>query len=189
MIKNESHFRKRQVTLLEYQTQLNKLLASDLDKNSIQFKSDGEALSSLIEEIEDELLEYEDYKNGDKTNIICKTFSNLSDMLIKARIAKGLTQEELAEKADLHAQQIQKYEANDYQEVKFGTLTQIASALDINDKFYAVVNLLSNEQCSQLGHLQYYLPQRYTSEDRIRLQQNISENGFFSFDEPNEQVA
>ncbi len=141
MIKNESHYRRRISTLEEYRAQIKKLDESAIDKSSIAYISDREALTSFVEEIEEEIKEYESYKQGHAKEITCNNFSQLSDMLIKARIAQGLSQEQLAEKAELHAQQIQKYEANDYQEVKFATLIQIAYALDLCDVFKAKVAL------------------------------------------------
>jgi HTH-type transcriptional regulator / antitoxin HipB len=42
-----------------------------------------------------------------------------------------MTQKELAEKIGVHEQQIQRYEANDYQAVGFERLQEVMSALDL----------------------------------------------------------
>jgi transcriptional regulator with XRE-family HTH domain len=52
--------------------------------------------------------------------------------LIKARIARGFSQKELADKLGLKEQQIQRYEASDYETASFARLKEIVSALEIN---------------------------------------------------------
>jgi HTH-type transcriptional regulator / antitoxin HipB len=51
--------------------------------------------------------------------------------LIKARIASGLTQKDLAEKIGVQEQQIQRYEANHYGSASFDRLRTIANALKV----------------------------------------------------------
>ena len=153
MIRNEAHYRKRQEQLATYENQLKSLEASDMDKKSVRYLSNKEALESFIEEISSELAQYEAYKNGEDKEIPYSNFGEIYQVLINARIAQNMTQQQLAEKAGLHTQQIQKYEANEYQEVKFGTLTQIAYALGIYDTFKGVVNLGAEENEKALKHL------------------------------------
>ncbi|MFQ5652267.1 MAG: helix-turn-helix transcriptional regulator [bacterium] len=52
-------------------------------------------------------------------------------MLIQARIARGLTQKELAQKLGLKEQQIQRYEANDYAKASLARLNQIIDVLKV----------------------------------------------------------
>ena len=49
--------------------------------------------------------------------------------MIKARIAKGLSQRQLAQLVGLKEQQIQRYESNDYSNVDLGRVQEIARAL------------------------------------------------------------
>ncbi len=51
--------------------------------------------------------------------------------LIRARIACGLTQRQLAERIGLQEQAIQRYEATNYAGVSFARLIEIAEALDL----------------------------------------------------------
>lgn len=60
--------------------------------------------------------------------------TNLNDLpiiLIKARIANGLTQAQLASKLSLKEQQIQRYESEQYSSVGFKKLIEIAEALSL----------------------------------------------------------
>jgi transcriptional regulator with XRE-family HTH domain len=51
--------------------------------------------------------------------------------LIKARIAAGITQKELAAKIGVQEQQIQRYESDRYASASLARLTQVAHALEI----------------------------------------------------------
>ena len=53
-------------------------------------------------------------------------------MLIQARIAAGLTQEDLAARLGVKPQQIQRYEASDYQTASFARLREIARLLGVD---------------------------------------------------------
>jgi transcriptional regulator with XRE-family HTH domain len=58
--------------------------------------------------------------------------------MIRARIALGLTQKQLAERVGLKEQQIQRYEENDYASASFSRLKEIIKALglDIEQKIF-----------------------------------------------------
>jgi transcriptional regulator with XRE-family HTH domain len=59
------------------------------------------------------------------------SLEGLSKVLIQARIAAGLTQEDLAARLDVKPQQIQCYEASDYQTASFARLREIARLLGL----------------------------------------------------------
>ena len=56
---------------------------------------------------------------------------NLPELLIKAHIARGLTQRELADRVGLKEQQIQKYEATDYVAAKWSRIREVADVLSM----------------------------------------------------------
>jgi HTH-type transcriptional regulator/antitoxin HigA len=55
----------------------------------------------------------------------------LSTVLVKARVARGWTQRQLAEALGMAEQQIQRYEANDYRSTSLARLCDIANALGV----------------------------------------------------------
>ncbi len=61
-----------------------------------------------------------------------KSLAELPIALIKARIAKGLTQKQLAERIGIQEQQVQRYEAADYDTISFDRLITIAQILGID---------------------------------------------------------
>ena len=61
----------------------------------------------------------------------CGGVADLPMLLIKARIAGGLTQRELADRMGLKEQQIQRYEATDYAAAKWSRIREVADVLSM----------------------------------------------------------
>ena len=55
--------------------------------------------------------------------------NELATVLIKARVAQGLSQRDLAERLGLKEQQIQRYEATDYASASLARIKEVVSAL------------------------------------------------------------
>ncbi|MEO8211092.1 MAG: helix-turn-helix domain-containing protein, partial [bacterium] len=92
-------------------------------KNAISFK-----LRELLEEVK----KYEDLKDGKIIITEVRDLKELPIVLIKARIANGLTQAELAENLGLKEQQIQRYESEKYETASLRTLYKVAETLKIS---------------------------------------------------------
>lgn len=115
--------------------------------------AERDALSSQLNDLREELEEYEHWKASDVTMITVSSFDELHLGLIRARIASGLTQRELAERLDLEEQQIQKYECEFYRTASYQCLRDVASALgvQIGDEVLPPVALVSfSELASKL---------------------------------------
>ena len=56
--------------------------------------------------------------------------SSLPETLIKARIARGMSQRELAERIGLKEQQIQRYEATNYSSASLSRIRAVVSGLN-----------------------------------------------------------
>jgi HTH-type transcriptional regulator / antitoxin HipB len=88
-----------------------------------------EALGGVLGDLDAELAEYDGLH--DATLIEATGIAQLPTALIRARIACGLTQRQLAERIGLQEQAIQRYEASDYTGVSFARLVEIAEALHV----------------------------------------------------------
>ncbi len=91
----------------------------------------------LITDLSSQISEYENLLK-DIVKIDSKDITKFSDILIMARIAKGLTQKQLAEKLEVAEQQIQRYESTDYAGASFSKMVDVALALDLNLKFESI---------------------------------------------------
>ncbi len=94
-------------------------------------KANRDALVSQIEEFEELLASYELLKSGSQTKWSCSGLEYLPTILIKARISSGKTQKELAAELDIKPQQVQRYEATNYQGANLDRLIEVANALNI----------------------------------------------------------
>ncbi|HZE51694.1 MAG TPA: XRE family transcriptional regulator [Bradyrhizobium sp.] len=84
-------------------------------------------LKSLLAEIE----EYEKLRSGRVSSIELDSLADLPDGLIRARIAAGLTQKDLAGRLGMREQQIQRYEASRYEGVSFARVVDVADAIGL----------------------------------------------------------
>jgi HTH-type transcriptional regulator/antitoxin HigA len=90
-----------------------------------------EALLEQIAEIELDIAEYDLLKSG---QILLTEMSSLAELpraLIQARIARGLSQTDLAERLNMKPQQVQRYESSDYMSASLARLIEIAEVLDV----------------------------------------------------------
>ena len=83
---------------------------------------------TYIAQFEAELADFDALTTTDEIPI--EDLGGLGAALVRARIASGLTQAQLAERVGLKTAAINRYEANDYHSAQRGRLAEIASALD-----------------------------------------------------------
>ena len=85
-----------------------------------------------METLRSDLREYEALKAGHFEFDQLKTIAELPTMLIKARIARGLSQRDLADRLGLKEQQIQRYEASGYESASFARIRNVVDALGLD---------------------------------------------------------
>lgn len=89
------------------------------------------AIQSQVEVLEKEVAEYDMIKSGGITFAKTFSFDQLPDVLIKARIASGMTQTDLATQLNLKPQQIQRYESSEYRGTSLARLVEVARVLGV----------------------------------------------------------
>ena len=92
-------------------------------------KAQEDAIESQLEDLRIELREYESIKAGGFQRDGLDVVADLPVVLIKARIAQGLSQKDLANRIGLKEQQIQRYEATDYASASLARIQEVAGAL------------------------------------------------------------
>jgi transcriptional regulator with XRE-family HTH domain len=75
---------------------------------------------------------YETLRTAGGMSLELNSLRDLGRALIKARIARGWTQERLAEELGMPKQQIQRYEATEYVSASLRRLLKVSEALDIS---------------------------------------------------------
>lgn len=132
MIKNERQYRitKAQAAKLEAALEaFSAQPAGDGKTHPRLIKAQADALRSQLESLREELREYEEIKTGDIPPPDLSYIAVVPQDLVRARIASGLSQRELAERLGMPEQQIQRYEATEYESVSLARIMEIAKAL------------------------------------------------------------
>ena len=85
----------------------------------------------VIRELEEELREYDQLKSGELKLPRLERLDQIAPLVARVRIAKGLSQTELARRLGVSKQVVSRYEENDYQTVALGRLQEIFNALGV----------------------------------------------------------
>ena len=134
MIKNERQYRITRTQAERFVRTLESLRSGPEGADATHpmiAQAQVDAVSSQLADLEAELREYEAVREGEFPVETLREAVNLPELLIKARIARGLTQRELADRLGLKEQQIQKYEATDYVAAKWSRIREVADVLSM----------------------------------------------------------
>src|SRR3954469_10218969 len=85
----------------------------------------------MIRQLEDELREYDEIKSGELTLPHVERLDQIAPFVAKMRIAKGVSQTELARRLGVSKQVISRYEETEYQTVAIARLQEILDAIGI----------------------------------------------------------
>ncbi len=86
-------------------------------------------LGSFHEQLGEEVASYERLRRGDVAEIV--NLHGLGDTLVGLRIARGLTQRQLAERLGVHESQVSRDERNEYHGVTVERASRILDALGV----------------------------------------------------------
>lgn len=134
MIKNERQYRITKTQLQRFEAALEHLTMPFTDERvhpRIR-RAQLDSVRAQIDQLRGDIAEYEALRSGATPHFEWRGFHNLGDLLIKARIATGMTQRQLAERLKMKEQQVQRYEATAYAGASLTRLIAVANALDID---------------------------------------------------------
>jgi HTH-type transcriptional regulator/antitoxin HigA len=128
MIKSDAQ-RERTVAQLEgFRRALAKAAEEKPAKRAAAIRGSYEG---MIRQLEDELREYDKLKSGELKLSKIDRLEEIAPFVVKLRIAKGISQTELARRLGLSKQVISRYEESDYQTVGIARLQEILDAIEI----------------------------------------------------------
>ncbi len=135
MIKNERQFRITNAQAENFRKAVSEL-QSKLEKESeankqLRLRLQLSAIASQLTDLEEALREYESLQHKRNESLEITSLAELPSVLIKARIASGLTQKQLADKLGIKEQQVQRYEATDYAGANLQRIQQVIEALGV----------------------------------------------------------
>jgi HTH-type transcriptional regulator/antitoxin HigA len=140
MIRNERQLKTTKKKLREFEAVLGDLSKDYRISKSLKLKMQIDALESDISILGSEIKEFGHLKSGTVKVITAKSFHELPEVIIKARIARSMTQKDLALSLGMKEQQIQRYESNNFASVSFSKIEKIVEALGITIEEKARLN-------------------------------------------------
>lgn len=131
MIRNETEY---QETLRRVAGQAERLKQQAAELRQMKLSKDqiNRALNpvrSFHEQLKEEVFSYERLKRGEFDEL--QNFAGFGQLLVALRIAKGLTQRELAERLDVSESQISRDERNEYHGITVDRANRVLEALDV----------------------------------------------------------
>lgn len=135
MILNERQYMITKAQIQKFQLAIEnlekKVPPQDNKNEQLRHQSYLASLNGEIEELSEQVEEYENLKARKIHRLECNSLEELPEALIKARIFRGLTQAQLAERLNVKEQQVQRDEANQYANSSFTKILKVQRALDI----------------------------------------------------------
>jgi DNA-binding XRE family transcriptional regulator len=137
MIKNERQYRITKAQAQRFEQALVDLAnCTEVQKqeNPILFEAQISALQSQLNDLREELTEYEflaTHGNDEPLVFELNSLEALPLALIKARIAAKLSHKDLAERLGLKEQQIQRYEATEYASANLARVIEVSQVLGL----------------------------------------------------------
>lgn len=135
MIKNNKQLSITEEKIKQFEQSIAALEAKKESMSSIMFEFQIRALKGQLKGLQHEVNEYQHIKAGNLFISDNTRLENIGELLIKARIAQQMSQNDLATKLGIAQQQIQRYESSSYETASLETLVNTAGALGIALKF------------------------------------------------------
>src|SRR5580658_9967488 len=128
MIKSDAQ-RERTVAQIEgFRQALAKVAQDKPAKRSAAIRG---SYQSMIGQLENELHEYDQLKSGELALPHVERLDQIAPFIARIRIAKGVSQTELARRLGVSKQVISRYEESEYQTVAIPRLQEILDAIGI----------------------------------------------------------
>jgi ribosome-binding protein aMBF1 (putative translation factor) len=90
-----------------------------------------DAAETQLQELREQVEAYERLHLGRSKDVVLEGVEDLPKALIRARIAAGMTQEGLASRLGVKTQQVQRYEATEYESASFARIRKVVQALGL----------------------------------------------------------
>ena len=133
MIKNEKQYRITKAQARRFEEALAELARQERPANITPrlWQAQRDAAQSQLLELQEQIAAYERLHMGKIKELVLEAVEDLPKTLIRARIASGMTQEGLAHRLGVKTQQIQRYEATEYESASFARVLKVVQALGL----------------------------------------------------------
>ena len=133
MIKNEKQYRITKAQARRFEEAFAELAQQQRPSNIAPrlWQAQRDAAQCQLQELRQQIDAYERLHIGKSKELVLEAVEDLPKTLIRARIASGMTQEGLAHRLGMKTQQIQRYEATEYESASFARVLKVVQALGL----------------------------------------------------------
>lgn len=149
MIRNESEYQEALSRLEEERKRLEEHRGrlAEMGLRDDELKRALDPLRSFHLQLEEEVQSYERLKRGDLGELF--NLHGLGHMLVALRIARGLTQRELAARLGVHESQVSRDERNEYHGVTVDRASRVLDAMGVQLRSFFEQPVLPSEPGEQ----------------------------------------
>jgi transcriptional regulator with XRE-family HTH domain len=140
VIRSESERRRAEEQVAYLQSELEKIPVSEQVDEVTASVING--LRMQISDINEQLAEYDRLKKGLEPVLTAESFDDIGELVIKARIARGWSQADLARTLGMEPQQVQRYERYDWEKISLWRLQEVVEALNL--RWHIQANLMES---------------------------------------------
>ncbi len=130
MIKNRKQYYSTKKKIKDLENALKTANSNKVKMSQSIYQAMIAGIQSQIDDMKAELQEYDQL--ADANSIPLESLESIGKLLIKARISHKYSQKDLAEKLGFSQQQIQKYEADEFQSADLKRIVKVAKALELS---------------------------------------------------------
>jgi HTH-type transcriptional regulator / antitoxin HipB len=177
MIKNQKQASFTKSQLAELQKAKRELEAEKEKYDTIEYKLAENALNGMIEDLEDQISLYNHLVNGNFHCLKPEKIEDIPNILIAARLSQKMSQKELAEILGIQEQQVQRYEATDFEGASWARIVEFSRALDLKLYFEKVI-IFNPSECEEC----FNYPENYSEESIKKVEESFKNSHSLIFE-------
>ena len=132
MTTNEVQYRNTKAHLRQFEEALQNLEAASPEGTRGKLAQlEIDAVRAQADDLRAELEEYERLRSGQVFAFEASSLEGLATLLVKARVARGWSQRQLASRLGVAEQQVQRYESTGYRSASLARILDVATALGV----------------------------------------------------------
>lgn len=160
MIKNQKQAGITKSKLAELNTARESLESRKNIYDPIEYELAENAIIGLIEDLEDQVQTYEALVGGNFHCLKPKNIEDIPNILIAARLSQKISQKELADILGIKEQQVQRYEASDFESASWIRIVEFSTALNLQ-LFFEKIIIINTETSEDI----FEYPEGYSKQD------------------------